>query len=63
MHSKIGQKFPIASAFIMKILYNFYISKAYSYARVKKSKLGKGAHEPKAQTAGTYPGFLNLKHA
>ena len=47
----------------MKILYNFYISKAYSYARVKKSKLGKGAHEPKAQTTETYPGFLNLKHA
>ena len=38
MHSKIGQKFSIASAFIMKILYDFYISRAYSYARVKKNK-------------------------
>ena len=24
---------------------------------------GKDAHEPKAQTAGAYPGFLNMKHA
>ena len=29
---------------------------------LKKSK-GKGAHKPKAQTAGAYPGFLNMKHA
>ena len=47
----------------MKILYNSYISNAYSYARVEKSKKVKDANEPKAQTAVTYPGFLNLKHA
>ena len=29
---------------------------------LKKSK-GKGAHKPKAQTAGAYPGFLSMKHA
>ena len=23
----------------------------------------KGAHEPKAQTAGVHPGFLSMKHA
>ena len=26
-------------------------------------KKGKGAHEPKAQMAGAYPGFLNIKYA
>ena len=29
--------------------------------KVKKKKLG--AHKPKAQTAGVYPKFLNIKHA
>ena len=29
---------------------------------LKKSREVK-AHEPKAQTAGTYPGFLSMKHA
>ena len=29
---------------------------------LKKSN-GKGALEPKAQTAGAYPGFLSMKHA
>ena len=24
---------------------------------------GKGAHDPKAQTAGAYPDFLSVKHA
>ena len=23
---------------------------------------GKGAHEPKAQTAGAYPGFISMRH-
>ena len=31
--------------------------------RSTTSGKGKGAHEPKAQTAGAYPGFLNMKHA
>ena len=26
-----------------------------------KVKIGKGAHEPKVQTAGAYPGFHNKK--
>jgi len=24
---------------------------------------GNGAHEPKAQTSGAYPGFIDMKHA
>ena len=28
------------------------------YVKVK----GKGTHEPKAQTAGAYPGFISMKH-
>ena len=31
--------------------------------RSTSSEKGKDAHEPKAQTAGAYPGFLNMKHA
>ena len=31
------------------------------YTRQVK-KVGKGAHEPKAQTAGAYPGFISKKH-
>ena len=31
--------------------------------RSTSSGKGKDAHEPKAQTAGAYPGFLNMKHA
>ena len=38
IHNTIGQEFSVARAFIMKILYDFYISRAYSHARVKKSK-------------------------
>ena len=30
---------------------------------VKREDKGKGVHEPKAQTAGAYPGFLSMKHA
>ena len=29
---------------------------------VKREDKGKGAHEPKAQTAGAYPAFLSMKH-
>ena len=32
------------------------------FHKVGKKK-GKGAHEPKAQTAGAYPGFLSVKQA
>ena len=31
------------------------------YTRQVK-KVGKGTHEPKAQTAGAYPGFISMKH-
>ena len=41
--------------FCMKIFTNV-ISQGYR-------KMGKGAQEPKAQTAGAYPGFLSMKHA
>ena len=27
-----------------------------------KGKKGKGIYEPKAQTAGAYPGFISMKH-
>ena len=48
----------------MKIIYDFYLSNAYSYARVKKKNKKVKAHtSQRSQTAGTYPGFLNLKHA
>ena len=30
---------------------------------VSHDEVGKGAHEPKAQTAGAYPGYLSMKHA
>ena len=32
-------------------------------SRGKIGKVGKGAHEPKAQTAGAYTGFRSMKHA
>ena len=32
------------------------------FHKVSKKK-GKGAHEPKAQTAGAYRGFLSMKQA
>jgi len=37
--------------------------KAYGNQSQKLKKKGKGAHEPKIQTAGAYPGFLSVKHA
>ena len=30
---------------------------------VSQDEVGKGAHEPKAQTAGAYPGYLRMRHA
>ena len=38
MHTRIGLGFSVVSAFIMKILYDFYLSRANSYARVKKGQ-------------------------
>ena len=30
---------------------------------IMEVKKGKGAPEPKAQTAGAYPGYLRMRHA
>ena len=48
----------------------FHVRNSYSYVKINKIlyilgavKKGKGALEPKAQTAGAYPSFLSMKHA
>ena len=48
------RKWPLFWYFLRQPLYNF---------EAKLNGKSKGAHEPKAQTGGAYPGFLNMKHA
>ena len=38
---------------------NVFLDKHSDYS----DKKGKGAHEPKAKTAGVYSGFLSMKHS
>ena len=35
----------------------------FKTSHLVEGKNGKRTHEPKAQTAGAYPGFLSMKHA